>query len=550
MKQGHKGRDIDRRAFLGSAASLAASVACWRQLTAAPKPPEGESNSGLVLSGRTLRKYVRRFNEMDEELYPQHIPNAKALDFLSGNIPLLDCPDRDIERTYYYRWWTYRKHIKKTPEGFVITEFLPEVPWSGKYNTIPCPAGHHFYEGRWMHDGRYLDDYARFWLYGGGNPRLYSFWAADALYARYLANGRADLLAGLLDGLVSNYREWEASHRDESGLFWQKDGRDGMEKSISGHGLRPTINSYMFGDARAIARTAELAGRSSLSEKYRQKARRLKKLVQEKLWSPKQEFFEVRKRDDGGLAGVRELLGYTPWYVGLPDPRFARAWKHLMDPDGFHAPYGPTTAEQRHPEFRVSYEGHACQWNGPSWPYATAQTLTAMANLLNDGKQDVLSRRDYARTLLTYARSHRRERRDGRIGPWIDENLNPYTGDWIARTRLVGRRGQKWPEDARWQERGKAYNHSTFCDLVITGLLGLRPRADDVVEVNPLVPDGWWRYFCLDNIPYHGRKLTILWDRDGTKYGRGKGLRVYADGREIASSPRLSRVTGELPGTS
>ena len=84
-------------------------------------------------------------------------------------------------------------------------------------------------------------------------------------------------------------------------------------------------------------------------------------------------------------------------------------------------------------------------------------------------------------------------------------------------------------------------------DLVITGLLGLRPRADDIVEVNPLLPGKWWQHFCLDNIPYHGHTLTILWDRDGTEYGRGRGLRVYADGSEIAASSDLSRVTGKLP---
>ena len=55
-----------------------------------------------------------------------------------------------------------------------------------------------------------------------------------------------------------------------------------------------------------------------------------------------------------------------------------------MDPQGFQAPFGPTTAERRHPGFAVSYEGHECQWNGPSWPFATSVTLTALANVLND----------------------------------------------------------------------------------------------------------------------------------------------------------------------
>ena len=61
--------------------------------------------------------------------------------FLSTNIPLFECPDKDFEQIYYFRWWTYRKHIKQTPDGFVITEFLPHVGWAGKHNTINCAAG-------------------------------------------------------------------------------------------------------------------------------------------------------------------------------------------------------------------------------------------------------------------------------------------------------------------------------------------------------------------------------------------------------------------------
>lgn len=44
---------------------------------------------------------------------------------------------------------------------------------------------------------------------------------------------------------------------------------------------------------------------------------------------------------------------------------------------------------------------------------------------------------------------------------------------------------------------------------MITGLIGLRPRMDNTVEVNPLIPEGKWDYFCLDNVLYHGRNLTI-----------------------------------------
>jgi hypothetical protein len=239
---------------------------------------------------------------------------------------------------------------------------------------------------------------------------------------------------------------------------------------------------------------------------------------------------------------VRELIGYVPWYFGLPDPPFAMAWKQLLDPEGFHAAFGPTTAEQRHPDFRVAYKGHECLWNGPSWPYATSQALTGLASLLQSPGNAALGRRAYFEVLGNYTRSHCRQREDQRIVPWIDENLNPYTGDWISRTRLKTWENGTWSAGKGGRERGKDYNHSTYCDLVITGLVGLRPRADEVIEVNPLLPEGAWDYFCLDRVPYHGRLLTIAWDRWGERYGRGPGLRVYAEGEELGRRPDLGRL--------
>ena len=133
---------------------------------------------------------------------------------------------------------------------------------------------------------------------------------------------------------------------------------------------------------------------------------------------------------------------------------------------------------------------------------------------------------------------------------WIDEDQNPYTGDWIARTcisKWEKANPEVWKKVGGTSDRGKDYNHSTFCDLVINGLVGLRPQTGNTVVVNPLVPEGVWDYFCLDRVPYHGRMLTILWDKSGNRYGKGTGLRVFADGKEIAQAGALKRVSGVLP---
>jgi hypothetical protein len=500
-----------------------------------------------LLSTDKLKAYVERFNADDEELYA-NIPNSEAYNFLKDNIPLFECPDKDFERTYYFRWWTYRKHVKSTSDGTVITEFLPKVSWSRKHNTISCPAGHHFYEGRWLHNSAYLNDYATFWLRHGGKPRQYSFWIADAYYAHHLVNPNPDLLVGLLDELIGNYEAWEKTNQGESGLFHQIDDRDGMEVSIGGRGYRATINAYMYGDAVAIAKIARLAGREEVARKFEAKAEAIQSLVLSKLWDEEAQFFKVLSRDKLELAKVRELHGYTPWYFNLPEKGkgYEGAWRQLMDPQGFFAPYGPTTAEQRHPGFSISYKGHECQWNGPSWPMATSVTLTAMANVLNNYQQDAINKRDFFTTLQSYTRSHTRQRADGKIVPWIDENLNPYTGDWISRTRLKSWKEGTWSEQKGGKERGKDYNHSSYNDLIITGLVGLRPRADNILEVNPLLPEEFWDYFCLDNLLYKGRILTIVWDQTGEKYGRGKGLTLLADGDTIAHSAKLKRIVVEL----
>ena len=519
---------------LGIVLLLAASVVLPAADTPSPERPQS-----FVLKAESFRHYVENFNQNDNELYRGGFPNAAAWDFLKNNIPLLDCPDEDIQRTYFFRWWTYRKHIKSTPVGWIVDEFLPNVGWAGKYNSISCAAGHHIREGRWLADPQYLNDYDSLWFGKGGDARNYSFWAADSVWARYCVNGDRSEPVRLLPDLIANYQAWEKTHRDTNGLYWQIDDRDGMEVSLGGSGYRATLNSYQYGDALAIAQIAELAGLPDAAKAYREKAEAIKALVQERLWDADAQFFKVIPRNGKRLADVRELHGYTPWYFNLPDPQFAVAWKQAMDPQGFCAPFGLTTAEQRHSKYEVSYAGHECKWNGPVWPFSTSITLSGLANLLNGPAQNHITSKDYFQLLKTYARAQQLTLPDGRTVSWIDEDQNPTNGDWIARTRLI-QMGSKLPE------RGKDYNHSTYCDLVINGLMGLRPRPDNTVEVNPLVPERTWDYFCLDQIRYHGHWLTILFDQSGKRYGKGKGLHVIVDGKEISSSRKLTRVTGKL----
>ena len=504
--------------------------------------PEGEpSGSAAFLKYDDYKHYVDYFNTMEDENIVQAIPNAKAWEWMTQNVPLFDCPNKDFEEMWYYRWWTLRKHIEQTPVGYAMTEFLVNRNYADKWKLISSGVGHHIHESRWLRDSTYLDQIVRTWYKGNdGKPMAkltkYSSWIAHSLWQRHLVDNREQWYIDLLPSLEWEYNEWESTHTREGGLYWQEDVRDAMEETISGGRkkkyLRPSINAYMYGNAKAIGNIAQLAGDNLKAATYFQKAADLKEKVHAKLWNEKHTFFETHRIDSS--ANVREAIGFMPWYTHMAkdEAKYSVAWLQAADPHGFSAPYGQTTAERRHPLFRSHGTGQ-CEWDGAVWPFATSQTLTALANFANDYQSSHLSPITSYLSLdsLYFAEMEKYMQSQHMRGkPYIGEYLDETTGYWL--------KGD--------QERSRYYNHSTWNDLMITGLCGLRPRADNTIEVNPLLPKDKWDYFCLDNVLYHGQNLTIVWDKDGSRYHAGKGLRIYINGKLVGQRNDLGKLIADF----
>lgn len=491
-----------------------------------------------------LERYVEKFNRDDEETVKQHIGNAEAAQWMAEQVPLFSCSDPKLEEIYYFRWWVFRKHLKKIPEGFIITEFHPDVPWAGSQNSINPAVGHHLNEGRWLKNGAaYLEDYIRFWFRGSGNIDSYSCWIVEAVYEYCKLKGGYDLAVELLEDFVAFDRRVESANQMENGLFWSNDDRDAMEYSISGSGLRPTLNSYAAANVAAIAAIAGLAGRTELAEEFTAKAASRKELLNTVLWDEKDSFYTVIPTDSAQAQvslsleeippdhKVREEIGFIPWYFNLPDSRQKGAWRFLMDSRHFAAPFGPTTADQSHPRFRFPMDSHECLWNGPSWPFATTQTLRAMANLLCGYRQQEVTADDYFRLLQTYTNSHYRVNSQGKTICWLDENLEPFTGDWLSRTIL---KGWGWRPDKGGYERGKDYNHSGYCDLLIRDLLGVKPAEPGLLVLRPLVGDRL--EFAIEELPYQGHGVSL-------SYNKENGFQVVVDGKEVHQSAAVEPVT-------
>lgn len=482
----------------------------------------------------------------------------RDFDWYEQNIPFLDSPDEEINKTYYYRWELVTRHfVYGNPNsGYAFTEFANRPFWSGAYGTISCPSGHQIYEVRWLKDPRFVRDYIRFWMrHPGAQPRNYSSWLADCAWATHQVHPNDSYITDLLPDFIHNFSEWKKKHWvEEMGLFWQTGHDDGMEFDINaqqtkdilrgGQSLRPSFNAYMWADAMAISRIAKVKGDRAIAKKYQAKADLIKSNVQKQLWDPTRMFFfpmsnQEHEKDGymvkkhtltyqtGKFAGSihgRELHGFVPWSFNMLDAGYEDAWQFLTNEEFFKAPFGPTSIERGDPQFVL--KDSCCWWSGHSWPFATTQTLKAMANLLHNYQQEHVSREDYAELLHTFAIT---QRKDGK--PYIAEAANPFNGSWKGHDM---------------ENRSEHYFHSGFTDLVITGLAGLKTSEDDTLVVDPLAPKSW-DYFAMDRINYRGHQISIIWDRTGERYNLGKGLQVIVNGKQLASSPELGKLTVTLP---
>ena len=501
---------------------LTVPEARWTLANVKASATDETSATTALLHWNDFRHYADYFNAMEDENVVQAIPNDSSAAWMERNVPLFECPDKMVEEMYYFRWWTLRKHIVETPYGYGMTEFLVQRKYSDKWNLIACAVGHHLMETRWLRDGRYGADIARLWMRGNHNPKIggdsingapmqklykFSSWIPYAAWQRTLVTADTAWFNDLRPDFEAHLARWEKDRSFGDGMFWQADVQDGMEEQISGgrkvKNRRPTINSYMAANYAVMG--------------MNDKAEALAKLIDQKLWSDSLQFYGTMTANDS-IARVRELIGYLPWYFNLPaddSAKYRAAWMQLLDEKGFDAPAGMTTAERRHPLFRKSWKGRpTCEWDGAIWPFATSQTLTALINVERNypNLRAALPDDLFWHHFKKYTESMHFHGR-----PYVGEYMDEVSGFWL------------WGE----HERSRYYNHSTYNDLVITGLCGFDPSAkaigDDEIpsanDLKPLAPASW-DWWCLDGIAYRGHILTIIFDRYGDHYHQGKGLRV------------------------
>ncbi|CZR50838.1 uncharacterized protein PAC_00712 [Phialocephala subalpina] len=453
--------------------------------------------------------------------------------FLKENIPYIDIPNSNIQDVYYYRWSSLQRHLRYTivGTGYILTEFMKPPDYAEAFGTIDAAAGHQIDEARWLRSKFYNDDYIQAYTRGPGNSTQYTHWILDAMFRRSQVTGDSHYATEQLADMARLYEYWNPVYDSQAGLFYFTPNFDAQEYSLPGYIVapgggqlqldgpntyRPNHNAYMVANARAVAQVAVQAGDSATAATFTKKADQLEQAIYDRLWDPSQNFFvDVIMPNNPNLTKVmgREEVGFFPYRfgIGLTSQYANTSVQELFDPQGFLTAYGPTTLEVRNQYFTATKPSdYCCYWQGQSWPFSTAHTLKSLAAIYRSGNTSVTAEQ-YVQYLGKYATT---QYKNGT--PYVAESHYPEMDAWSADT----------------PNHSEHYDHSTNNDDVLTGLLGIVPRSDDVFEIDPIIPQNW-TYFAIENLAYHGHLITVLYDQDGTRYNNGTGLSVFLDGSKV-----------------
>jgi hypothetical protein len=491
-----------------------------------------------------------------------------------ANLPFFDCSDAWVRKMYYHRAYVLHGNMLDPRLGRMRWPTQSEGRWRSTWypNVISYGAAHQVREARWLRDPKYWQGHLRTWAENeksdgvypshvtadGPAGGQYTDWISSTAWDGELVHPDQAFLAEVVEKLARNVRGWQKQCDPDGDGLLEVDSHwwTGMEYQpsffffsdykVSKNFDQPArqvslarvdLTAYSYGNAVAVARIHRRLGQQQKAQEFEQLAARIARAVTTKMWRPGKGYFYSLRASDLAVAGVKEVVGVYPFYFGMVPwgKGYESAWASIVDPEQLWSAWPVASASRECPAYSQTNwpgDGRAagCMWNGPTWPHANSLVLTAMARTLR-------AARDHQVLDLPLKRSHLWElfvsftkaqfRGQNLAYPWTGEF---YNGD-----------------DGTWKTAERDYNHSTWLDVLIPDLLGVVPRDDDVLEIDPLLPGNGLSYFILDGLRYHGRDVTIAWDAplDGSpdRFGDGrKGLDVYVGGRRVASSAQLARL--------
>ncbi len=534
---------------------------------------------------KTLNKQVDEFNHYDERPASDgHLDKQNNKAFLQENIPLFLCSDSSITKVYNYRWWMISKHLKAYADPYdkqtywVFTEFFGDKPWATLSGAIPCPAGHQFYDVRWLRNPEFLKSYTDYYMRGSASrlnqrenanfltytsrPESHHFssWMIDGIEAFLKVHPDNDWLHDILPHLSAHQQVWDSLFTvnepaaKTAGMYKFLDLYDGMEFSLSTVlGLIASDGAYsLYTDDnwRNYYLGWETTGNAAQSHQAKQYPKAYR--------SGYPDFYMVRPtlnayayanllalsnlntltyRNFADLKAKNQATKYKTRAEELQTTVLNLLWN---EQDQFFYSYtaGDNKFGIRDFESRVRESVGYTPWYFNMIPFSDNkkyegawQMFASEKGFYNTGGMTTAEQQHPYYNEQAYAWNGR---------GWPFQNsvvykayanyLRNYKSQVAEKDRqllydyvqkLVATHGEK-PNIGEWyipSEKGtfggeKDYFHSTFPDIIIADLLGFEALHENQFMVQPLLPENAWSYFYLGNIMYHGRTIDIIWKKD------------------------------------
>ncbi len=534
----------------------------------------GESSRlDSVLRCTSYRNWIIRPDDQDaRDVVVDQV--AAYQGWFDANVPFFDCSDPWVRKMYDHRAYLLRKNTLDPKLGRMRWPTQSEGRWRSPWyaNVISYGAGHQVREARWLRDPKYGQGHLRTWATNekpdgvypshvtpnGPAGGQYTDWITSTAWDNSLVHPDRAFLASVVDALAANVRGWQKTCDPDGDGLLEVDSHwwTGMEyqpsffffsnyktsKDFYGPASpvsieRVDLTAYNYGNAVAVARIYRMLGEPDRAKEFDDLASKIARAITAKMWRPEKRFFYSLRASDDAVADVKEVIGVYPFYFGMVPwgKGYESAWASILDPNQFWTTWPVSSVSKEclaYSQQNWPGDGRAstCMWNGPTWPHADSLVMTAMARTLRatqeHGVSDSPLKKEHLwKLFLSFTKAQYR-----------DQDLGlTWTGEFYD------------GETARWKTGERDYNHSTWLDILIPELIGLVPRDDDRIEVDPMLPDGALDWFVLDGVRYRGHDVAIVWDAptagspDHNGDGR-KGLDLYVDGRQVASSPTLSRL--------
>ncbi|GAB2879503.1 Ig-like domain-containing protein [Streptomyces mayteni] len=476
------------------------------------------------------------------------------------NLPYIDIPDDNIEKTLYYRWWLLRYNYLDADIPGSDYQFPTSMEGVLGYNNAIVLT-----IGMFVDDLKYLRDPAYSygpWVSAGevsrndrytDNPGDPENWSNS--YTQYLSESAWDSyqVHGGPEGVVRNLAQYAAADvrgqldaydTDGNGLIeydWgAMTGNDADAVSFDWRAgnLDRAESAYVYSNALAAADAYAQLGEDAAEDEMRAVAERVRDGVLEYLWNDEERLIQHRHVASGDLVPWKEINNYYPYSVGLmptpdEDPRYLEALRLWEDADEY--PVFPFFTANQADKREAAQQGHPGS-NNFSVINSTV-TFRFLASVLRNYPSEYIDEDWYARLLSWNAWAHYIDGDNN----WPDQN--EFWADGSADPQDIGYR---------------SWIHHTILGTtnwtVIEDAMGFQPRSDDLIELWPIDID--WPSFAVTDINYRGTDLAVVWDEPGDgdrPYGTAvpEGYSVFLDGERAFTVDSLTHLvydpeTGEV----